>query len=262
MFQLEKINGLFDCKVCKSVLVDPIILPCGETVCKGHMDQTSQGKCLLCTEIHISPQGGFPSNKIVKNQLDLEINKINLDFSQFNEYHDILRELNENFNEIEAIRKDPENYIFEYFGELTIQVDLRRETLIEDIHNYSDELIQEKIEKLKKDCVAKSKEARNITKDLATIKVKMNELNSAFNSLQIDDTKLNEIMSKQKSKELSQLMGPVLKRYKFKVQGKKYHKLLTNKIKLEDAFGSLGCFVNETDNIYVNTVCCLQLSFL
>jgi hypothetical protein len=101
-----------------------------------------------------------PSNKIVKNQLDLEINKINLGFSQFNEYHVILRELNENLKEIEAIRKDPENYIHEYFRELTRQVDLRRETLIEDIHKYSDELIQ-KIEKLKQECLAKSRVYEN-----------------------------------------------------------------------------------------------------
>jgi hypothetical protein len=38
MFQLEKINDLFNCNVCKGVLVDPIILPCGETVCKAHTD--------------------------------------------------------------------------------------------------------------------------------------------------------------------------------------------------------------------------------
>ncbi len=124
---------------------------------------------------------GFPSNKIVKNQLDLEINKIKLDFSQFNEYHVILRELNRNLKEIDALRKNPEDYISEYFAILTRQINLRRETLIEDIHNYSDELIL-KIEKLKQECVGKSKDTSGITNDLDTIKAKMNELNSMFSS--------------------------------------------------------------------------------
>ncbi len=103
MFQLEKINHLFNCKICKDLLVDPIILPCGETVCNVHTEKISEDNCLLCTEMHISPKSGFPSNKIVKNQLDLEINKTKLDFTQFNEYHVILRELNRDLKEIDAL---------------------------------------------------------------------------------------------------------------------------------------------------------------
>jgi len=253
MFQLEKINDLFNCKVCKGVLVDPIILPCGETVCKMHTDEIIKGECMSCSEIHKAPQNGFPSNKFAKNQLDLKVNKISLNFSQFKKYSQIIQDLNENLNETETIQKDPDNYIFEYFGELKRQVDLRRETLIEDINTYSDELIQ-KIEKLKQECVAKSKEATTITQDLEEIKAKMNELNSMFNSLEIDDINLKEIITKKKSKELSELMEPVLKQYKFELQGKKYYKLLTNEFKLEYVFGSLGCSDYDIDNIEVNIV--------
>jgi len=222
MFQFEKLNALFNCKLCKDVLVDPILLPCGETVCKAHTDDISKGKCMLCSRTHLVPKEGFPSNKFAKNQLDLKINEINLNFSQFNDYNKIIQDLNENLKEIEAIRNDPDNYISEYFGELTRQVDLRRETLIEDIQKYSDELIQ-KIQKLKQDCVTKSKEV-----------MKNSEI----------------IISQKKSKELDDLMGPVLERYKFELQGKKYYKLVTNEIKLENIFGSLSCF----DNMRVNIV--------
>jgi len=178
--------------------------------------------------MHISPLNGFPSNKIVQNQLDLEVNKINLNLSQFKEYHKLLQDLNKNLKEIEMIQKDPDNYIYEYFSELTRQVDLRRETLIEDIHKYSDELIQ-KIEKLRKECMAKSKETTKLTQDLSTIKAKLDELNSMFNSLEIDDIKLDEIMSKKKSKELSDLMAPVLRQIKFELQGEKYYTNITRK---------------------------------
>jgi len=141
MFQFEKINDLFNCKICKDVLVDPILLPCGETVCKAHVDEIIKGKCMLCTGVHTVPKEGFPENRIVKNLLENRFNKINLNFSQFDEYITIIQDLNKNMKEIEAIRNDPENYISEYFGELKRQVDLRRETLtlkIEDIHKYSD----------------------------------------------------------------------------------------------------------------------------
>jgi len=253
MFQFEKINDLFNCKVCKGVLVDPILLPCGETICKAHTDEISKGKCMSCSGAHTVPKEGFLENRIVKNLLENRVNKINLNFSQFNDYNKIIQDLNKNMKEIETIRKDPENYISEYFGELTRQVDLRRETLIEDIHKYSDELIQ-KIEKLKKDCVAKSKEATNITNDLDTIKSKMKDLNSMFNSLEIDDIKHEEIMSQKQSKELSKFMGPVLKQYKFELQGKKYYKLVRDEIKVENVFGSLSNYDFDIDNIEVNIV--------
>jgi len=140
MFQLEKISDIFNCKICKDVLVDPILLPCGETICKAHTDEISKDKCMFCSEIHKTPKNGFLENKIVKNQLNLKVNRISLNFSQFNDYNKIIQDLNKNLKEIESIRTDPENYISEYFGELTRQVDLRRETLIEDIHKYSERL--------------------------------------------------------------------------------------------------------------------------
>jgi len=253
MFQLEKVNALFNCNLCKGVLVDPILLPCGETVCKAHTDEISNGKCVFCSEMHISPLNGFPSNKIVKNQLDLEVNKINLNLSQFKDYHKLLQDLNKNLNEIETIQKDPDNYIYEYFAELTRQVDLRREIMIRDINEYSDKLIQ-KIEKLRKECMANSKEATQITQDLSTIRAKLNELNSMFNSLEIDDKKLEEIMSKKKSNELKDLMEPVWKQCKYDLQGKKNYKFITEKIKLEFIFGTFSCFDIDNNIMKVNIV--------
>jgi len=75
-----------------------------------------------------------------------------------------------------------------------------------------------------------------------------------FNSLEIDDIKLEEIMSQKKSKELSDFLGPVLKQYKFELQKNKYYKLVKNEIKMENVFGSLSCFVYDIDNIKVNIV--------
>ncbi len=73
-----------------------------------------------------------------------------------------------------------------------------------------------------------------------------------FNSLEIDDNKIEEIMSQMKSKELSDLMRPVLEKYKLELQGKKYYKFATNEIKLENIFGSLSCFDFDIDNMKVN----------
>ncbi len=63
---------------------------------------------MLCSGVHIVPKEGFLENRIVKNQLDLKINKINLNLSQFKDYHKIIQDLNKNFKELmrsEIIRR-------------------------------------------------------------------------------------------------------------------------------------------------------------
>ncbi len=72
---------------------------------------------MSCSGAHLVPKQGFLENGLCQHQLDLEINKINLNLSQFKEYHKIIQDLNENFEETETIQKDPENYIHEYFAE-------------------------------------------------------------------------------------------------------------------------------------------------
>ncbi len=68
-------------------------------------------------------------------------------------------------------------------------------------------------------------------------------------------------MSQKKSKEVRDLTESVLKQYKFELQGKKYYNLVTNKIKLDNVFGSLSCLDYDIDNMNVNSDFCLQLSF-
>ena len=61
MFQFENVNALFNCKVCKGVLVEPIILPCGETVCKAHTDEISSVTVTVIKNTNGFIFGGFTS---------------------------------------------------------------------------------------------------------------------------------------------------------------------------------------------------------
>jgi hypothetical protein len=149
MFKSDQISSLFNCAFCSKVLHDPITLPCGNTVCKIHSSEISQDKCFLCNKNHSVPEDGFQINTLIQEQLNAQLHTLNHNFSQFNESRKIIDALNKEFNEIESIHKDPENYISEHCYELNRQVDLKRETMIKDIHEHSDSLIQ-KIALLKK----------------------------------------------------------------------------------------------------------------
>ena len=65
-------------------------------------------------------------------------------------------------------------------------------------------------------------------------------------------------MSQKKSKEVRDLTESVLKQYKFELQGKKYYKLVTKEVKMNNVFGTLSCFDYDIDNMKVNIVDCLQ----
>ena len=54
----------------------------------------------------------------------------------------MLNETTNNTSTLEALQKDPESYIYDYFGEIKRQVDLRREELKPKVYSYSDETIQ------------------------------------------------------------------------------------------------------------------------
>ncbi len=237
MFQFEKFSSLFNCQQCQKVLGDPVFLPCGETVCRIHTEEIDQVGCIFCSEMHKAPQNGFPANKMVQNQLELNANKMNQNFSQFNDYKKIIQGLNNKLKAAESILQDPDNYIYEYFNELIRQVDLRRESLFEQVQQSSSKLIEE-IEKLKADCMSKSKKATKTIETIDSIKAKLDHLHSMFGSIEMDDLKLEQILSKKRSKEVSELLEPVLEKYKLELQGNKEYTLTKSEIKIE--FGSLN----------------------
>jgi len=39
MFKIDQAKSLFDCCLCNNMIVDPITLVCGNTICKGHIDK-------------------------------------------------------------------------------------------------------------------------------------------------------------------------------------------------------------------------------
>jgi hypothetical protein len=67
MFKIEKAKRLFDCCLDNKMMVDPIALVCGYTICKGHIDKMIKDstdkqkvfKCEMCNEEHCVPNGGF-----------------------------------------------------------------------------------------------------------------------------------------------------------------------------------------------------------
>ena len=242
MFKTDQINSIFNCTVCSKVLHEPISLPCGETICRGHSDEVCSNKCSFCDKDHALPEDGFPTNKLIQKQLTLQLNTIDINFSQFNDSRKLIEDLNKDLREIEScIGNDPATFIYDYFGELSRQVDLRRETLIKGIHEHSDTLIQ-KIARLKEECMANEgmEECKLKSKiPIDVCKAKLEELNAMFSTFKMDDRKVEEILTQKISKGLQEMMEPIRKDYESELLGGKSYKLAISPTKIGDVLGLL-----------------------
>jgi hypothetical protein len=76
---MEHLKNIINCKFCSFLLNDPVLLPCGETICRKHETQFKASKCNFCNQTHkLNLLEHFPSNKIAQNFLEVA----GVDFSQ------------------------------------------------------------------------------------------------------------------------------------------------------------------------------------
>jgi hypothetical protein len=137
------VRDLLSCKVCNDVFNEPVILPCGETICAKH-DVDFKDKnisCTFCQKHHVNTEP-YPCNNTIQRLLDRHVHE--LDFGE--EYKSAvtsLKNLKESIQNYESLKDNAEDYINEHFAKLRSQVDLKREMLIQKINDSSDKLLSE-----------------------------------------------------------------------------------------------------------------------
>ncbi len=144
------------------------------------------------------PMNGFPSNLLAERQLETKIDSVMIPtFSLYNIYKKIMQDAATEFIEIQSIYADPENYIYEYFSDCIRQVDIRKEVLIEKINDYSlalVESIKRRHHECLKNCIESSMKSE-IGKIVFECQRGVEQIDSMFTSLEMNDAKLNELQS-------------------------------------------------------------------
>ena len=124
-------------KDCELIYENPITLPCGNSMCKSHLDQYNYNfKCYFCNDEHEIPENGFSINKTIIKMIDsiIESNPIR------KKINESFEKINESISEYENLH--PDVYIYEYFEDIRLKVDLHREELKKEIDEKSDEIIK------------------------------------------------------------------------------------------------------------------------
>ena len=158
----NRMKRLIICKLCHETLEDPIILPCGKTICSKHLlDETNNFKCNLCDNSHDKTVDKLPINEIANGLVQIcddyvDLNSIDLgpEYKLAKKQCEHLKEL---INESELLIKNSTFYINEYFAKLKNEIDLSKEKLIEDIRDKHEQLI-DKINRIEKElkCISEA----------------------------------------------------------------------------------------------------------
>lgn len=203
MFKVEKIKTFLDCDQCSNLLVEPITLACGFSVCKKHIDKLIKEpstnpnqlfnffKCELCNEDHFIPPNGFVINKRMQSGLEIEFNTLKLN-PIYDECKKEIEQAKENIINIDSLESSAECYIYDYFQEIIRQVDLRREDLKAKIDKYSDDSIQ-LVQETKSNYMKASKDLNLNPLNFEKSKQKLNDLVKQFDTLEFDDKKFKTI---------------------------------------------------------------------
>jgi hypothetical protein len=200
---LRTVNKLVCCKFCEEILEQPILLPCGETICAKHESLfkiKETARCELCDKDHyLNEADHFPTNKVVEGFLEAEITKLNFG-DDYKQASGLLAELNNTKTEYDKIRGDPEDLIHEKFQAMRSKVDIIREQIIQkvnvcsvriisDINSYENEC---RVNLVNLDSKLESKKAF----DLSGIKADLSDWETKMNKLHYDESLCKEVIGK------------------------------------------------------------------
>ncbi len=143
MAKIGEFKGLFTCLLCKQILKEPVLLPCGESICRTHSEDVCSKTCTFCIQEHSLPEEGFASNKIVQKMLDLEVDRISLKSASYDKCQKGLDELKKVYARVDSILQDPQNLIYEHFSEIKNTADLKKEKITLELNDWYEQIIKD-----------------------------------------------------------------------------------------------------------------------
>ena len=195
---------------CKLIYENPVLLPCGGTLCQHHLDDFDnllKFKCFFCNGEHELTNYDYNQNEKIINMIQsyFDLNPLR------KEIKDTFNYLNQKLIEYEQFSSD--GYIYDYFEDVRNKVDLHREELKNEIDKRSDEIIRQLKEKEE---TFKLNSSRIKKMDLDNLKTSnLPSWKNKFRLPEINKKELNDLKSKM-NEQIKSIQNE-MKRYKNKL---------------------------------------------
>jgi hypothetical protein len=232
-FEADQVLAALNCKSCEEKLNEPILLPCGVTICsfceKYIAVLNGKFKC-LCNKEHTMPEDGLPFNQSLKQLLTIQPTEV----YRSKAVESLKSELNEIPLKIEKIsyclKTNRAKQINEHCVYLKKEVSIASDEAIQEIKTFKQEFFQE-IEKFESENNENSKEVdktirEKLTKTLEEYDLFYREWTLYLKQAKIDDEKISDaaqqsvLLRKRAENEIKELQNylfewiPVFKKNK------------------------------------------------
>lgn len=182
--EVDRENPL-ECIICNQTLKQPVLLPCGHTVCKIHeierKEKNSDIYCCECDESHEIPSKGFPVVRAMEDLLKRKFQNIDLG-EEHVKASNAFKELGEFLKKMQQIKQNPELEINEIVWELKNKVDLRREISKKQIDDEAQAIIDE-LDEFERKCMM-NREQIDATKQSSELAKLLDNLEKEFSTWQ------------------------------------------------------------------------------
>ena len=228
------------CKCCNEIFKNPITLNCcGDNICKDHIEQlitnstSNQFACPLCNKDNVNQN--LNVNKFMQKMVENELYK----FKISSKYKKTLEQLKWEIQKIEAIVKDPKNFIYEEISELKRNVDLDREKLKCEIDDLANDLIQqlEKYEKKFKEEYKSNIDLDHYNEIIASSKKQLSEFEKCLSLFSTSKKERNEKC--YQSEKTINFVQSMIKETKFKLFANTFLTYIPMQKSQGDLFGKL-----------------------
>ena len=152
------------CEYCNKQFDSPVILPCGETICKRDLkdlykeDEKHIILCFFCgEEHHVAKRDAFPNNKLITKLIE-ETNMETDTFSikRYQRAKKLCMLLKHKVDHLETIQKNPSYYLETFFNQLIREVETKREYCKSLIDTMYENMIKD-IDLFRFECLCQSK---------------------------------------------------------------------------------------------------------
>lgn len=200
---MDSLEESIKCKSCDEVISQPVILYCGHSICKYHVDvavleNQKLIKCDICDESFDIPIKGFVRNRALESLMEVDIDELDLG-EEYNSAFDKCNYFGDFLEQLSPIKNDPETRIHAVLSDLRNKVDLRREELKQEIDRKALETI-EQLNQFEKDCKASIKsDNSSLDNKIDRWKNDLEESRLALKTFKRNTEKWNEISDKMLS---------------------------------------------------------------
>jgi hypothetical protein len=138
------VKNLLTCEFCSKTFESPVILPCGDTICRKDLrglfvkeNEPNVIYCYFCSDEHHIPRQGFPANKIINALLAKNLQSLDLGH-KYEKAKANLDLLSAKLNELDQITSGPSDYLASFFQNIQNDMEVskdRAKIMIDSIYD-------------------------------------------------------------------------------------------------------------------------------